>query len=228
MIIKMKRIFVVVSLIFTLIGNSYAELDEQQKNNDEFVQKFISMLKDSSAIKYGDGKLKLWARLSDKQRREFLVMDLCCLIPSLALMGASIGVDIKSSKRGLLALSASFWLFAVLFHLIWELNARDEMVPYPMLEIDAEGMQRRGREKITWEAIVKTLLKRLVFYNQYGYQVDETFKLWLLDSNDNEKIMFSDYDKIPMALVDFQVLVDYYIENSKKMKKSRDNTIAAH
>jgi hypothetical protein len=207
-----------------LVGSSCLCANEDKekvtKNND-FVQRFVDDFKDSPVIKFDNGQLKLWARMSDEERKHWLIGTLGTLLPGIACLGGSFFTRELYLQLFLIIGGASFLLCSGIIAFQWEKRAEKERVRRPYLVLNEDGVSSLKGKQILWQDINNISLQALDFFNPWGTKVSEVRVLSFLDKYNNVVLQFDKSDMLPISVDNLKALADYFFNKFKENQKQQ-------
>lgn len=193
---------------------------QEQPRNDEFIQTFVDGVKDRSAVKFSEGQLKIWAKMSPDERARWVAGSIATAFPGLFFLGASFfipehNVRFAFATFGIAILLVGFFPVA----LFWAKRAAIEDSKFPCLMLDEEGITTPKAKKVLWQDVGNIALQSVDYFNGCGTKFDELRVLYFLDRYNNVMLQLDKSDMLSVSIDNVCALAQYYFKTYKEATK---------
>lgn len=213
---KIGNFLILVCLMIVESGHLMAESNKKVIDDDDYVQTFVDSLPDASFVKYRDGQVKLWAKMSDRERAGWIVGTVLPAAVGLTFLGGATliredGLRLFFAFHGALMVLCGSTVAA-----FWAKRAEKENKRFPLLVLDEEGIVWLRSKKVLWQDINDITFLANDFFNAYGTKVDEIRVLSFLDKYNNVVLQVTHSDMLPVSVDNVCALAKHFFNDYKK------------
>ncbi len=210
------RVARIMAFICVFIGSWTLYAGEDVFKSDDFIQTFVEKAKNPS-VKLKGGQLKLWAKMSDKERVGWIAGTLAAFIPGALFVGGSFFTEDRVLGRVLKITGIPCLILAAVIYVMWEMRSSKEGSLF--LTLDDEGVCKVGQKKLLWEDVSKIPLTALDFYNAFGSKVSEIRELTFYDKYNNIVFQLNHSDLLPISVDNLAALAQHYLDCFNKAQR---------